>query len=91
MYLWYYMYMEIRYTKQPLKCLVKLQPKKAAKIRESIALVADGKTEGLNIVYMKPVDAYRLRVGDYRVIYEIHNDELVLVVIKVGSRGDVYK
>jgi len=83
--------MEIRYSKQALKCLVKLQPKKTAKIRESIALVANGDTEGLNIVYMKSVDAYRLRVGDYRVIYEIHNDELVLVVIKIGPRGDIYK
>ena len=83
--------MEIRYSKQALKYLVKLHPRKAAKIRESIALVANGDTEGLNIVYMKSVDAYRLRVGDYRVIYEIHNDELILVVIKVGPRGDIYK
>jgi len=83
--------MDIRYSKQALKYLVKLQPRRAAKIRESIALIADGKTEGLNIVYMKSVDAYRLRVGDYRVIYEIRNDELVLIVIKVGPRGDIYK
>jgi mRNA interferase RelE/StbE len=83
--------MEIRYSKQALEYLVKLQSRKAAKIRKSIALVANGKTEGLNIVQMKPVDAYRLRVGDYRVIYEIHDDELILVVIKVGPRGDVYK
>ena len=83
--------MEIRYSKQALKYLVKLQSKKAAKIRESIALVASGNTKGLNIVQMMPVDAYRLRVGDYRVIYEIRNDELVLVIIKVGPRGDVYK
>ena len=83
--------MEIRYSKQALKYLVKLQPKRTAKIRESIALVANGDTEGLNIVYMKSVDTYRLRVGDYRVIYEVRNDELLLVVIKVGPRGDIYK
>ncbi len=83
--------MEIRYSKQAIKYLVKLQPKKAAKIRESIALVASGNTEGLNIVQMMPLDAHRLRVGDYRVIYEIRYDELVLVVIKVGPRGDGYK
>jgi mRNA interferase RelE/StbE len=83
--------MEIRYSKQAIKYLVKLQPKKAARIKESVALIANGKTEGLNITYMKPVDVYRLRVGDFRVIYEIRNDELILVVIKVGPRGDVYK
>jgi mRNA interferase RelE/StbE len=81
----------IRYSKQALKYLVKLQAKRTAKIRESIALIANGKTEGLNIVYMKSVDAYRLRVGDYRVIYEIRNAELVLVAIKIGPRGYIYK
>ena len=87
----YNSYMEIRYSKQAIKYLVKLQPKKADKIKKSVALIANGKIEGLNITYMKPVDAYRLRIGDFRVIYESHNDELVLVVIKVGPRGDVYK
>ena len=83
--------MEIRYSKKALKYLVKMQAQKAAKIRELIARIADGATEGLNIVHMEAVDAYRLRVGEFRVIYEIHEDELVLIFIKVGPRGDVYK
>ncbi len=35
--------------------------------------------------------AYRIRVGDYRVIYEIHNNQLLVQVIRVGHRRDVYK
>ncbi|MFH1590585.1 MAG: type II toxin-antitoxin system RelE/ParE family toxin [archaeon] len=34
---------------------------------------------------------YRLRVGDYRVIIDVHRTELNLVVIKVGHRGSIYK
>lgn len=34
---------------------------------------------------------YRLRVGDYRVIYEIHDDRLVVMVIKVGHRREIYR
>jgi mRNA interferase RelE/StbE len=83
--------MRIRYTKQAIKYLLKLQAKKVAKIRETIKQIAGGDTEGLNIVYMKNLDVYRVRVGDFRVIYEIQDDELLLIVIKVGSRGDVYK
>ena len=34
---------------------------------------------------------YRLRVGDYRVIYTVNGDVLLVRVIEVGNRGDVYK
>ena len=34
---------------------------------------------------------YRLRVGDYRVIYTIDNDVLIIRVIEIGNRGDIYK
>ena len=34
---------------------------------------------------------YRIRVGDYRVIYKIFDAELIVDVIKVGHRKDVYR
>ena len=70
---------------------MKLQPKLRDRIRITIRKIADGNTQGLNIVAMQYVDAFRVRIGDYRVIYEINDDELVLIVIKIGARGDVYK
>jgi mRNA interferase RelE/StbE len=36
-------------------------------------------------------DAYRIRVGDYRVVYEIENRVLVVYVVRVGHRKDVYR
>ena len=83
--------MEIRYSKKALKYLLKLQPKLRDRIRNTIGKIADGNTQGLDIVAMQDVDAFRVRIGDYRVIYEINDDELVLIVIKIGARGDVYK
>ncbi len=35
--------------------------------------------------------AWRIRVGDYRVIYEIHDQRLVVLVIDVGHRREVYR
>jgi len=35
--------------------------------------------------------AWRVRVGDYRAIYEIHDKEFVVLVITVGHRRDVYR
>lgn len=34
---------------------------------------------------------YRIRQGKYRILYEIEDDRLVIVVVKVGHRRDVYR
>lgn len=36
-------------------------------------------------------DLWRVRVGDWRIIYAIHDDQLVIVVVEIGSRGSVYR
>ena len=36
-------------------------------------------------------DAYRVRVGDYRVIYEVNDQELRVVVVDVGHRREAYR
>lgn len=44
---------------------------------------------------IKPMNGYdglfRLRVGTYRILYSIENDVLIVRVLNVGNRGDVYK
>ena len=34
---------------------------------------------------------YRLRVGDYRVLYKVHDDQVVVLVLAVGHRREVYR
>lgn len=34
---------------------------------------------------------YRLRVDDYRIIYEVDNFVLIVIVLEIGNRGDIYK
>lgn len=36
-------------------------------------------------------ERYRVRQGDYRVIYEIRDEEIVVVLVKVGNRKEVYR
>jgi len=35
--------------------------------------------------------AFRIRVGDFRIIYQVHDKVLLVLVLKVGHRGDVYR
>ena len=35
-------------------------------------------------------NTFRLRVGDYRILYTVDNDVLVVCVIEVGNRGQIY-
>ncbi len=34
---------------------------------------------------------WRIRVGNYRVVYEIHDDRLIILVLRVAHRKDVYR
>jgi mRNA interferase RelE/StbE len=36
-------------------------------------------------------DTWRLRIGDYRVIYRVHRSVLLILVINIGHRRDVYR
>ncbi len=36
-------------------------------------------------------DVFRLRIGKIRIIYQIKHDDLLILVISAGARGDVYK
>jgi mRNA interferase RelE/StbE len=47
--------------------------------------------EHLDVTKLQNRPGYRLRVGDWRIIYEIENDELIILVLRIGSRGEVYR
>lgn len=42
-------------------------------------------------ILLKGTDHLRVRVGRYRIVYRVHDRELVVLIIKVGDRRDVYR
>jgi mRNA interferase RelE/StbE len=45
----------------------------------------------VDVKKLKGRDAWRIRVGDYRVIYEIHDRILQIIVVTVGHRREIYR
>jgi mRNA interferase RelE/StbE len=48
-------------------------------------------SSALDIDVLKGRKGFRLRVGQYRVIYTRQDDQLIIEVVKVRPRGDIYK
>jgi mRNA interferase RelE/StbE len=78
-------------TKTFEKALKKLpanwQERILAKIRE---VAAAPYAANINLMKLQGRAGYRLRVGDWRVIYELQDDRLVMLVLEVGPRGGIY-
>jgi mRNA interferase RelE/StbE len=68
-------------------------PRNTAKlIREKIEQVAADPFSSIpNAKKLQGRDGYRLRVGDWRVIYEVNKKEITIIVLKVAPRGEVYR
>lgn len=44
-----------------------------------------------NCKKLSTTEAYRIRIGDYRIIYEIQDEVLTIIVLKIGHRKDIYR
>ena len=83
---------KLAYAKQAVRALRKMPSNTASLIREKLTLLAENPFGAhSNAKKLQGRSAYRLRVGDWRVIYEINNEELHIFVIKIAPRGEVYR
>lgn len=73
------------------KSLKKIPKKDLAKIVESIQILAvNPYPEGCRKLSGEEC-AYRIRQGNYRIIYEVEGEKLIILVLKIGHRKDIYR
>lgn len=81
---------EVIFKQSVAKDLRAIPVKDVAKILRRIeTLKIDPRPPGVE--KLSGQEKYRIRQGVYRIIYEIQNFELVIVVVKIGHRREVYR
>ncbi|MDR2166916.1 MAG: type II toxin-antitoxin system RelE/ParE family toxin [Clostridiales bacterium] len=77
----------VEFTNDARRFINRLAQKHKTRILKKIYELPDG----VDVVKMKGFKKrYRMRVGDYRVVYEIYKDRLVVLVVEIDKRGDIY-
>ncbi|HAN71635.1 MAG TPA: type II toxin-antitoxin system RelE/ParE family toxin [Actinobacteria bacterium] len=82
---------EIRIARRAAKSLAGLERREQQRIRAAIELLADNPRPPACVAMSGEPDVYRVRVGDYRIVYEVIDAMLVIHVVRVGHRREVYR
>jgi mRNA interferase RelE/StbE len=81
----------IEVKRSAAKAIKKIPKPDRRRISEKIDSLAD-ELPSPEVTKMKGDNPFhRIRVGDYRIIYEIQDEVLVILIVKVGHRKDIYR
>lgn len=80
----------ITFKKKAIKALTKINEPYYSAIKTAIYNLAENPRPN-GYIKLKGRDGYRIRVGTYRIIYDIYDSTLVVDVVNIGSRGDIYE
>ncbi len=81
----------IRYTESAARFLKSLPPKLQARIIGKINALAEDPYPPGKRKLRGEEHAYRVRVGDYRVVYDVLEEAIVVLILRIGHRKDVYR
>lgn len=80
------------FDKEAEKFLKKQDAVLRRRIREALLELAENPYKASEVMRLKGrLGQFRKRVGDYRIIYEIVDHHLLILVLKISSRGGAYK
>ncbi len=80
---------QVEFTSRAFKQLEKLSKDLQQRIKNKIYELAEN-PRSTGVVKLENSDRYRIRVGSYRVLYEIEDNLLIVTVFRVGHRKEVY-
>ena len=81
----------VEFKRSAAKALKNIPKSDQRRIRDKIDSLSENLPEPTTTKMKGDNPFHRIRVGDYRIIYEIHGDILVIMVLKIGHRKEVYR
>jgi mRNA interferase RelE/StbE len=81
----------VEVARRAAKAIATLPRKEQQRIRAVIELLADNPRPPGCVAMAGEAHAYRVRSGDYRVVYEVFDDRLLVQVVRTGHRRDIYR
>lgn len=81
----------VEVARRALKSIQALPRKEQQRVRVAIELLADNPRPSGCVALTGEGAAFRVRVGDSRVVYEIRDRRLLVQVVRVGHRRQVYR
>jgi mRNA interferase RelE/StbE len=81
---------KVTLRKKAIKTLRKVNDPIYSKLKEAIYNLSTN-PRPYGYIKLKGREAFRIRVADYRIIYEIFDDDLVVDVIDLGNRSAIYE
>lgn len=81
----------VEVARRALKALTALPRGEQQRVRAAIELLADRPRPPGCTKLVGEERAYRVRVGVYQIVYEVFDDRLLVQVVRVGHRRDVYR
>ena len=81
----------IELKRSAAKALKNISKSDKKRIRDKIDSLSDNLPDPATTKMKGDKPFHRVRVGDYRIIYEIHEDTLLILVLKIGHRKEVYR
>ncbi len=82
---------KITFSKQADKALRRMPRNVAIIIAKKIKELAESPKRMRNVKKLTDHPGYRMRVGDWRVVYTVKEKEVLIHIVKIKSRGEVYK
>lgn len=81
----------LEFSREATKALLRMPRDQARRIRKKIDGLASDPVGGRNVKKLTEHPGYRLRVGDWRVVYLLDHDRIVVQVIRIAHRREVYR